>query len=448
MALESPICVSVVSRLPSPELNTAAFNILMAIALFIETPIIDLLSTSTTLSKNHHDFALLSRFVWYLVLTVAVGHAIFVLTPFYWVVTRGIMGVPLEVAQHARLGLGLMILWAPSIAWRRYRQGLLIRFHHTRMVGFGTLVRVSSVTLINLTLYLYSNLSGVQIVGIALVSSVCAEALFAQFSSRSVVRKYLSSDVAVVDDVKVEEAPGGAMELADVMSPVGNLEPIEENQDDRDPPLTFRKLLSFHSPLVLTTMVTLIGSPLVSTFLSKSPDPVLSLAAWQVAFSVLWLFRTITFALPEVVITLYKDDQSARKLRDFCVWIGFATSAIALFVAGSRLDIWVFTYILKASPVTANTAHLAFFAAAPLGFINAMQSYVRGMLTAHHLNVSRFAAVIVGIVALIAGLWIGLHTPWSGVLASAIAFNFALICELSVLVYFWRTARRPVASTV
>ena len=38
------------------------------------------------------------------------------------------------------------------------------------------------------------------------------------------------------------------------------------------------------------------------------------------------MFRTITFALPEVVITLYKDEQTARKLRDFCIKIGLSSS--------------------------------------------------------------------------------------------------------------------------
>src|SRR5689334_12092802 len=168
MALESPICVSVVSRLPfhgSPiaKLNTAAFLVLMSIALFIETPVIDLLSTSTTLSKNRQDYELVNRFVWILMIATAVVHALVIFTPIYWVVTLNVLRLKPEVAEAARIGLAMMVLWSPAIGWRRFRQGLLIRFHRTRMVGYGTAVRVGTVALLNMSLFFLSNLPGIQI---------------------------------------------------------------------------------------------------------------------------------------------------------------------------------------------------------------------------------------------------------------------------------------------
>ena len=448
MALESPVCVGVISRLPAAELNTAAFNILMSIALFMESSIIDLLSTSTTLSKNPKDFALLSRFVWTLVIGTGVLHALVVLTPLYYVVTLHVMGVPLEVAQKARLGLALMVTWAPAIGWRRYRQGLLIRFHRTRMVGYGTAVRVSTVTLVNLVLYFGTKLPGVMIVAIALCSAVLAEAIFAQLSSVDVVRKHLTPG-AVSDlgrDAATDDVSGDPMDLTNAASPL-DFPNVREVESEEAPNLrggeglTLKKLIAFHLPLTMTTMVALSGGPIVSAFLSKAPNPVLSLASWQVAFSLLWLFRTITFALPEVVITLYKDDQSARKLRSFCIRVGLLTSGVAVVASLLRVDVWFFEHIFSCTPETANLAHLAFLAAAPLGLVNAMQSYVRGMLTANHMNVARFTAVIVGLVTLVGGLSLGLLTPWRGVLSGAVALNVSLVAELAVLAWCWHFGR-------
>jgi len=446
MALESPICTSVVSRLPEPNtpgsvLNTAAFQILMAIALFNESSVIDLLSTSTTLSKNNRDFSVLSKFVWILVVGTACMHAIMVLTPLYWLITRTIMGVPLQVAQTARLGLALMIPWAPSIAWRRYRQGLLIRFHRTRMVGFGTAVRVSTVATVNIVLFLFSHIPAIEIVGLSLVAAVFAEAMFVHFASRPIVREHLSPQAPEWTETTPSELAAEPIEASEVFSPVGNLEP---EQPSTASALTMKRLVAFHAPLSMTTFVALVISPLVSSFLSKASQPVLSLAAWQVAFSLLWLFRTITFALPEVVITLHKDAQTAAKLKEFCVRVGAATSIIAILACVTRLDVWFFTNVFDSTKPTAEFAHLAFCAAAPLGFINAMQSYVRGMLTAHHLNVSRFTASIVGIAALVAALIVGLYTPWRGVLACALALDISLVAELSVLAFAWKQGKRSV----
>lgn len=447
MALESPVCVGVISRLPAAELNTAAFNILMSIALFMESSIIDLLSTSTTLAKNPKDFALLSRFVWTLVIGTGVLHALVVLTPLYYVITLHVMGVPLEVAQKARLGLALMVTWAPAIGWRRYRQGLLIRFHRTRMVGFGTAVRVSTVTLVNLVLYFATSLPGVMIVAIALCSAVLAEAIFVQFSSVDVVRQHLTADSVSSDNVTdatecaADDVSCNPMDLANAASPLdfprvrGTESKVGEGE------LTLKKLIAFHAPLTMTTMVALLSGPIVSAFLSKAQNPVLALASWQVAFSLLWLFRTITFALPEVVITLYKDEQSARKLRDFCVRVGLFTSGVAIAASLLRVDVWFFEHVFECTEQTANMAHLAFLAAAPLGLVNAMQSYVRGMLTANHMNVARFAAVIGGLIALIGALALGLLTPWKGVLSGAIALNIGLITELAVLAWCWAAGK-------
>ena len=55
MAIESPIAIIILSRLPGSEVATAAFLIMMGLALWIESPVIDMLSTSTTLARNHDD---------------------------------------------------------------------------------------------------------------------------------------------------------------------------------------------------------------------------------------------------------------------------------------------------------------------------------------------------------------------------------------------------------
>ncbi len=94
MSVEGPLSVALISRLPGAEVSTAAFQIMMGLALWLESPIIDLLSTSTTLAKSRQNYVQLSRFVWWLIATVTIAHALVAFTPLYWIVTRQIMGVP------------------------------------------------------------------------------------------------------------------------------------------------------------------------------------------------------------------------------------------------------------------------------------------------------------------------------------------------------------------
>lgn len=441
MAIESPVCIAAISRLAFPELNTAAFNIMMGLALFIESPVIDLLSTSTTLAKSHLDYLKLRKFVWIVMLGVTTVHGLATMTPLYSWISQGVMGLPEHVAAQARPGLIIMLGWSACIGWRRFLQGILIRFHRTRLISLGTAIRVGTVTVACLSLIRWSSLSGVQVTAIALMASVAAEAAFIHWVSRPVIAQCLAAakpEIPVTEsdeDTALAAVQAGAVKESMPFSAETGLEPADEKPSQ---PLTNRRLLAFHAPLTMTTLVTLIGLPTISAFLSKTPTPVLTLAAWQVAGSLMWLFRTITFALPEVVITLYKDEQTARKLRDFCVLVGAGCTVAVLVIGGLRLDVWFFENVYGHTSQISEIAHLAFLASAPLAVIGSAQSYVRGMLTAHHLNVARFAAILVSMSTLVLGLTVGLHTPWSGVLSASAAMIVALLAEQSVLVWAWR----------
>ena len=65
-------------------------------------------------------------------------------------------------------------------------------------------------------------------------------------------------------------------------------------------------------------MVTMLGIPVVSAALSRSPNSVVQLAGYQVAFTLVWLMRTTIYALPEVVIPLDAHGLArlAAKLRE------------------------------------------------------------------------------------------------------------------------------------
>ena len=57
---------------------------------------------------------------------------------------RGILGVPEVIVGAARIGLMIMTPWTWAIAYRRYHQGVLIRFGHSKAVGAGTVMRLSA----------------------------------------------------------------------------------------------------------------------------------------------------------------------------------------------------------------------------------------------------------------------------------------------------------------
>jgi progressive ankylosis protein len=407
MAIESPVSIGIISRLPEAQVSTAAFLSMMALSMWIESPVIDLLATSTTLGKNRRSYKALSRFTWALMLWVTAVHALVTLTPLYWLVTIAILDLPQEVAEAARVGMAILIPWSAFIGWRRYLQGLMIRHGQTKMVGVGTFVRMVTLVLIGVGLFFFAPWPSLVIAALALLGSVIAESLFIHWASRPVIRERYTAD-------------------------------DPEDADELDT----RKLLKFHLPLTATTMVMFLGGPVVAAALARVPNPVLMLAGWQVATSMLFLIRTITFALPEVIIALHRDAQTARILKRFCIAVGGALSGLLLLMAATGLDRWFFITVLGAEQGVAEIAHYGFLGGALMPLVGSLQAYLRGMLTAYHLTVARFVAVIASMSFLIALLAIGVWLQLHGMLLAGMALTIAMTAELAVLAVSWRRGLR------
>lgn len=404
MAVESPICVGLLARKPDAESNIAAYFIMGAIALWIESPVIDLLATSTTLTKGQNSYAALSRFALLVMAFVTLVHAAVAFSPIYDLVATKWMGLEPKVASAARLGLQIMTPWSAFIGWRRYLQGILIRFGRTQFVGRGTFVRMSMIVLVGVSLTFLTSLPGIVVVAIALVCSVGSEAAYAHWVSRDVIRQHLTG--------------------AD------------------DDPVSLKRLATFHWPLTITTLLTLISIPLVAKTLSHAPSSTMIIAAWQVALTLLWLMRTIVYALPEVVISLFQDEDGERRLFRFSLTVGLCSTGTLLFLALTRLDVWFFANILRTESNLLAPAHLAFIFGAFLPLMGAWQCFYRGMLTAHHQTPARLWAIIVGTLTLVTILELTIQFKLAGISSAALAMNLGMAVELLTLGLFWRSFRR------
>ncbi|MEQ1822300.1 MAG: hypothetical protein ABL949_07315 [Fimbriimonadaceae bacterium] len=394
MGLEGPIIVKMIGTVGNAEQKEvwlAAFNALLAISLIIESPVIDLLSTSTTLCKGRVTFASLSKFSLQLMGLCTIVHALVVFTPLY-----GLITAHYDPAVRDALHVPLMVMlpWSAAIGWRRFKQGILIRSGRTRMIGFGTGVRVGTLLVVSFGLAQTTQLTGVMISAIALASSVFTESLFVHFAAAEAI----------------------------------------ENLEGGDEPLAPKKLVSFHTPLTVTTAMVLGSNFLVTQSLAASADHKISHAAYQVALSFMWLHRAVVFALPEVIITLY-DRVSARPLlHRFSALVSLSMTGLMLFWGLTGIDYQFFRTVLGQEEGVARAAHWAFLGSSLLPAINGAQAYVRGVLTAGHFTKPRMTAMGVGLAVMAVTLLVGLKLQASGILLSAIAPTLAFAAELAVLI--------------
>ena len=345
MSVELPAIAAVIARLADPEIHLAAYgSVTFPLALIIESPIIMLLAASTALSKDWASYARLRRFMFISGASLTVLHILIAFTPLYYVVVNGILGAPAEIVEPARWSLMVMTPWTLSIAYRRFNQGVLIRFGHSHAVGQGTVVRL----LANVTVLMVSYLIGVipgAIVGASTASAgVLFEALYIGRSVRSVVQNQLRKAPVV------------------------------------QPALTFRAMMDFYIPLSLTSLIILVAQPIGSAALSRMPMALPSLAVWPVIAGMSFFMRSFGIAYNEVVVALLDEPGSVRNLRRFMWAMSAVTTVVLMLVVLTPLSRFWFERVSALTPELSDLSERWLWLILPLPALSALQSWYQGLI--------------------------------------------------------------------
>jgi hypothetical protein len=378
----------------------AAQGIIISLSVTIESPIINMLATSTALVKDRASYLLLRRYTIHWMILLTLVSAALAFTPLFDLVIVRLMGVAEEVAVWIRPGMRIMTLWSAAIGWRRFLQGILIRFKQTQMVTIGTAIRLLASGGTAISLAVWGQWPGVYVGTTAWMAGVLAEALYATIAVRSLIRKELGPD-----------SPPAA-----------------------GPPLTYRELLDFHLPLAGTSVLVLLVQPMVTFSLARLDQPTQSLAAWPIVFQITLISRAAAFALPEVVIALSEGERTFRPIRRFAFSLMVViTVLITIFILTPLADLYLFNLQDMTRPVgELARSGLALFI--PLPALAVLISWFRGLLI--NQRKTKFVNVGMGlnVLATVAVLGAGMFFQWPGINTAALALSAAALVEL---VYLW-----------
>ncbi|MFM9873288.1 MAG: hypothetical protein ACKVQS_07465 [Fimbriimonadaceae bacterium] len=450
MAWEGQLALWLIGQMPNTKVNQAGFLIIMGIAIFIESPVIDLLSTGTTLGTTKARFQTITRFTLILMAWVTVAHCAVVFSPAYNYVAQVLLDAPANVAQAAWYGLAWMPIWSAAVGWRRYRQGIMIRAGKTGPISWGTLIRMTVMFIVGYILFASKVMTGLGIIGVSFTAAVIAEAIYIHIASQPVLKNLPDANQNHESDTPFLP-PGERLGEGKTKSNFENQNDLGKGHfQPSTQHLTIPQIFKFHLPLTASTILMLTTPFFLTRSLNEGTQPIIAMAAWQIASTVVWLFRASTFALPEAVISLYQVGREKLLLR-FCTQVGFGISSLMLIFHFLNLDYFIFTQIYRAEPHVAERAALAFLWSAFIPALNSFMGYFRGLLTAHHITSARMIAIGFSLLSLGAALYFGLMlNPLSVVLAAA-ALTIAHVVELLTLAIYWKrsahnTPHKPVPS--
>lgn len=409
MGAELPMLTATVARMADPEIHLAAYgSVVFPIALIIEAPIIMLLAASTALCRDLASYHKVHRFTTLAGATLTALHAVLAFTPLFDLVVVRLLQVPDAIVEPARVGLRIMLPWTWAIADRRFHQGVLIRFQRTRAISLGTLARLVSNGLVLLVGFHFTTAPGIVVGTSAISAGVLTEALFVFVCARRVVHGPLAREQVL------------------------------------EPALDRRAFLAFYAPLALTPLFLLASQPIATAAVARMPDSLPSLAAWPAVFGLVFLPRSLGFALNEVVVAQLGRPGARRPLFAFALLLAAASSILLLAIATTPLaELW-FGRVAGLSAELTELASGALVFALVMPGVQAMQSWYQGVLVEANQTRAITEAVVLYLVVTCAVLAIGVElNRWKGIYFALGALSCGMLVQTAWLA--WRSRGRLAA---
>lgn len=400
MTSELTLTSAVIARLTAPEVNLAAWGIVFAVSILVQAPSVMLLAASTALCTDRPAYLKLRQIMLGILIGLTLLHALIAFTPLYEIVMLQLIGAPVEVVNIARGAFMLMLPWAFGTGYRRFSQGVLIRFQHSRAVIWGTLVRLSVVCIVLGIGYLFSSISGVTLAAVALILGVLSEALYTELRVRPVIR----------DDLRHVRSTDGV--------------------------LTFTSFLTFYIPLVAMTVLTLLVQAVVSASLSRMPNALESLAVWPVITGFLMIWQSVGIAYNEVVISLLDRPRAVEALRQFTTKLALIISFLLVVVAVTPLaELW-FVHVAALPENLSNLALHALWIGILVPGLRILQNWYQGIIVFSRATAGIMESVLIFLVIATAILVVGvMWGQFIGLYVGMIAFTFSFLLQTLWLRY-------------
>ncbi len=391
MSIEGPYLSALIARMGEPKYNLAAYGVSFSFALIIEAPVIMLMSAATALVNSYDSFNKLKNFTYILNTAITLFMLVILIPAVFSFIAVDLIQLPAEIVEITYWAFAALLPWPAAIGYRRFYQGILIRNNKTRLVTVGTFIRLISMSLTALILYLKFTFPGAVVASLSLSVGVTVEAIASKFMSLKIIEKIKST---------------------------------KNTKDDKG--LSYKEIISFYYPLALTSMLSLGVHPLVTFLLGQSRMAIESLAVLPVINALVFVFRSVGLSYHEVFIALLGENgEGYRRLRNFGLLTGISSTILLTAITATPLaNIWFHS-------ISGLSIELTQFSILPAIVVSIMPSLtflisVQRAIQVYSRNTSPLTfATIIEVVVIIVVLFVGIKFfDLVGVLAAGIAYVF------------------------
>ena len=408
LAFEPMFFSSIISRFPNAKINLAAYgNVAWMLPIVIQSPIMLIQAASATLCKDKETFYKLRKFANWMGIGLTAIHILIAVTPLYFFVVRTILNIPEEVVGVARQGLIFMIPWAGSISYRRFHQGILVRFGHTRRMSFGTILRLISDVACVALLSLIPGINGLAVATAAQGFSVFLEGAYIGIVTQPVIRNELKSN---------------------------NGEEI----------ISWRSFAKYYTPFMLNSIIFILYNPMNSAAMGRLPLALASLATWPVVNGFASMVNNLGQASREVTLTYIRHEGTFPVIRKFCLISGAISFLILGIFSFTPLFNWYLRVVVSLPSDLIQYAKITLKLLMTVGLTFSLSNMYTGLIAFSGKTISLLTSTIVMLLVVFVGLMAAIFLqPFEGIYVVAGVYLVASIVQLGWL--YW-TNRDSVAN--
>jgi O-antigen/teichoic acid export membrane protein len=411
MALEGPYLAAIIARMGDPKFNLAAYGVAYSFALVAESPIIMIMSAATALVEDKFTFLKLRNFTFFAIILITLILLLILIPPVFYYITIDLINLPINVANITHKALIILLPWPAAIGYRRFYQGVLIKYNFTRWVAYGTFIRLITMSLAAILLFLYTKIEGALVGAFALSSAVIAEAIASRIMS------------------------GRAIKIIN-----------SQKESSKNNYLTYSEIAKFYYPLALTSLISLGVHPIVTFFLGQGRMSLESLAVLPVINGLVFIFRSIGLSFQEVGIALMgKNFANYRYLKNFTLYFGVSVALILLTVAFTPAAYFWFNTVSGLSSVLSDFAITPLQIMAIVPGLTFLISFQRAVLVYARNTKPITMATVIEVSGILIVLFVSIKVfDIVGVIAAASAFIIGRIAANIFLTFPFNKVRKIV----
>ncbi|MBM7663010.1 O-antigen/teichoic acid export membrane protein [Bacillus mesophilus] len=275
VTLSHIIINSTLARTENSEVVIASYAIAISLFGITERLAVILRQTCTTLVRDQESFRKMSIFTSYIILSLLGVSMLIAYTPIGDFVFSTIFGASDDMVKQIKGIYQVLIFVTIFSGLRCLAQGIIIYNRQTKWLTIGMVVRLAAMYGLSLYFIQTGHISGKTGAFVFLVGMMI-ECMVSVIEARALARK---------------------------MPTTSTTDKIHSKSE----------IFRFYSPLMLSSIITVLIGPITNIFLGKTVDIALAIASFTIALSITHLFLSFFSYTHQIVINFYKNHRDKVK---------------------------------------------------------------------------------------------------------------------------------------